>query len=140
MQSNIILTKKWTSCPNQLTDIRKSITKACQQLAYPEEDINTIVLAIDEACTNIMRYAYKNCTDGEILIEVATDDRQVIFRLHDHASKVSKDCIKIKPSSRLTPGGLGVMLMQQVMDSVDFIHTDNCPGNILEMKKDLPQE
>jgi len=140
MHSKNILTKKWMSCPSELCNIRKSITDACKQLAFCEQDINAIVLAIDEACTNIIRYAYKDCSDGEILIEVDCNNQQAIFRLHDHAKKVTNDCIKLRPSSPLKPGGLGVMLMKEVMDSVDFIHTENCPGNILEMKKELPKE
>ena len=140
MKSAKILSQKWMSCPSELFKIRKSITDACHQLTYNESDTNAIVLAIDEACTNIIRYAYKDCRDGEILIEVSANNRQAIFLLHDYANKVSKDCIKIKPTSPLIPGGLGVMLMHEVMDSVDFIHTHKCRGNILEMKKDLPKE
>ena len=140
MKSNNLLSKSWSSCPNQLSDIRKNMTDVCQQLSYPEKDINAIVLAIDEACTNIIRYAYNECRNGEIQINVSTDGNQVIFRFHDFAKQVSKDCLKLKPTPALKPGGLGVQLMQEVMDSVDFIHTSECKGNILEMKKDLPKE
>lgn len=139
MTKSKLLSKKWTSCPSELSDIRKNITDVCQQLAYSEQQANEIVLAIDEACTNIIRYAYKDCRDGVIQIDVSTNKQQVIFKLYDFAKQVSKDCIKVKKSSPLKPGGLGVMLMQQVMDSVEFIHTKNCDGNILEMKKDLPE-
>jgi len=140
MESQMLLSKSWTSCPNQLSDIRKNMADVCQQLYFSENDINAIVLAIDEACTNIIRYAYNQCQNGEIQINVSTDGSQVIFRLHDFAKHVSKDCLKLKPTPDLKPGGLGVHLMQEVMDSVEFIHTDACKGNILEMKKDLPKE
>ena len=140
MEFKTILSEKWTSCPSQLVNIRSSITDACSQLTFSVKDIHAIVLAIDEACTNIMRYAYKNCVDGEILIEVSFDGQEVMFRLHDYAKKVSKDCIKVQHSSPLQPGGLGVILMKEVMDSVDFVHTDKCTGNILEMRKALPKE
>lgn len=140
MDFEIILSKKWTSCPSQLCDIRCSITTICSQLTFSEKDTQAIVLAIDEACSNIMRYAYNNCVDGTILIEVSTDRQQVVFRLHDYAKKVSKDCIKTQESSPLEPGGLGLMLMKEVMDCVDFVHTDKCAGNILEMRKTLPKE
>lgn len=140
MKNNNLLSKEWTSCSSQLSDIREAISVVCADLAFIEQDINEIVLAIDEACTNIIRYAYNNCRDGVIQIDIAVVENQVVFKLHDFAKQVSKDCIKIKPSSPLKPGGLGVMLMQEVMDSVEFIHTKDCTGNILEMKKDLPKE
>jgi len=140
MKTNQLLSKDWTSCPNELSDIRHNMTAICSRLKFNEQAVNAIVLAIDEACTNIIRYAYKDCRDGKIHIDVSTDSHQVIFRLHDLAKQVSKDCIKVKASSPLEPGGLGVMLMQEVMDSVEFIHTKKCKGNILEMKKNLPKE
>lgn len=139
MKKQYLLSKKWTSCPSELSDIRKNIAGVCEQLAFSENDNCAIVLAIDEACTNIIRYAYKDCRDGVIKIDVSIDGQQVIFCLHDFAKQVSKDCIEVKPSALLEPGGLGVMLMHKVMDSVKFIHTKNCKGNILEMKKELPK-
>jgi serine/threonine-protein kinase RsbW len=141
-----LLRKTWSSCPNELSDIRKNISEICEQLGYPQSEISAIVLAIDEACTNIIRYAYDNCKDGKIRIEITTaldkttGEHQVIFRLYDFAKKVSKNCIKKKASDPMKPGGLGVVLMQQVMDSVEFVHTRFCRGNILEMKKSLPKE
>jgi len=140
MKTRNLLSKKWTSCPNELSDIRQNMKDICKQVEFSEEETNAIVLAIDEACTNIIRYAYKDCRDGIIHIDVSINAHQVIFRLHDFAKHVSKDCLKIKTSPPLKPGGLGVMLMQEVMDSVEFIHTKKCKGNILEMKKNLPKE
>jgi len=140
MKAKELLSKTWTSCPNELSDIRQNITDVCRQLNYQEQDINAIVLAIDEACTNIIRYAYDNCKDGRIRIDISSDGHQVIFRLHDFAKKVSKNCIKKKATEPLQPGGLGVALMQQIMDSVEFVHTRFCKGNVLEMKKALPKE
>ena len=140
MVTSDILSRTWTSCPSQLCSIRRNIARSCSLLSYTKEESNLIVLAIDEACTNIMRYAYKNCTDGEILVEVSKTENQVVIKLHDYAKKASKDCIKIKPSSPLKPGGLGLSLINEIMDSVQFIHTGKCAGNILEMRKDLPKE
>jgi anti-sigma regulatory factor (Ser/Thr protein kinase) len=140
MESSEILSRTWTSCPSELCSIRSYIAKTCSLLSYTKEETNLIVLAIDEACSNIMRYAYKNCTDGEILVEVTKADNQVVIKLHDHAKKVSDDCIKVKPSSPFKPGGLGLTLINEIMDSVQFINTKKCTGNILEMRKDLPKE
>ncbi len=138
MDSTKILSKKWSSCSTELCDVRSNMSSVCRQLNFTEEDTQAIVLAIDEACTNIIRYGYDSCSTGEILIEVLTTDSEVIFQLHDHAQKVSDECIKVKETSDLEPGGLGLMLMKKIMDSVHFVHTDDCPGNILEMKKKLP--
>ena len=140
MNNESLLDKRWSSCPHELADIRKNVMGICAQLSFNDKDSNEIVLAIDEACTNIIRYAYNDCRDGEIYLQVNKDKKQVIFRLHDFAKHVSKDCIEQKEIDPLKPGGLGVMLMQKVMNSVKFVHTRKCKGNILELKKDLPKE
>lgn len=140
MKEQNLLSKRWSSCPQELADIRKNVKLTCEKLSFSEKDTNEIVLAIDEACTNIIRYAYNDCRDGEIRLEINQNNQQVIFRLHDLAKHVSKDCIEQEPTEPLKPGGLGVMLMRQVMNSVKFVHTSRCQGNILELKKDLPME
>ncbi len=139
VNSNNLLSKKWSSCTSELSDIRKSVMGVCLGLSYNLKQTNELVLAIDEACTNIIRYAYQNCRDGVIQIDISVDGDQVLFRMQDFAEQVSKDCIKVKRTSPLEPGGLGLMLMQKVMDSVEFVHTKECAGNILEMRKNLPK-
>jgi len=140
MFTNEILNKECTACPSELCLIRKDVAEASAQLGFEQQDIDSIVLAIDEACTNIIRYAYKDCQDGKITLQILTDGKQAIFRLHDFAEKVSKDCLKLKDCDPLTPGGLGVALIKKIMDKVGFIDTDKCQGNILELKKNLPLE
>jgi len=135
-----LLSKQWASCPSELSDIRKNIAVTCKELGFSQVDIDQIVLAIDEACTNIMRYAYKGCSDGKIHIQVTCDSNQAIFKLHDFAQQVAKSCIKVEPTPIREPGGFGLVLMRKVMDSVEFIHTKQCKGNILEMRKNLNRD
>ena len=135
-----ILRKESNACPSELCNIRKAVAAASKELGFPQNDIDAIVLAIDEACTNIIRYAYKDCKKGHVIIEVFSDGEQAIFRLHDNAPKAPKDCLKSKEFDLSKPGGLGIMLMKQVMDWVGFIETKQSIGNILELKKNLPTE
>ncbi len=135
-----ILTKEYNACPDELCQVRKAVATACLTIGYNEQDINAIVLAIDEAYTNIIRYAYKNCQNGKVTLQILTDSQQTIFRLHDYADKVPADCLKTKSKDLMKPGGLGVMLMKQIMDWVGFVDSAECQGNILELKKNLPLE
>ena len=140
MSVNEILNKECSACPSELCLIRKDVAEVSAKLGFEQQDIDSIVLAIDEACTNIIRYAYKDCKNGKITLQILNDGKQVIFRLHDYAEKVSKNCIKQKASDPMKPGGLGVVLMRKIMDKVGFVHTKKCKGNILELKKNLPLE
>jgi len=135
-----ILRYESTACPNELCEIRKQVGIACKKLGFAQPEIDAITLAIDEACTNIIRHAYANCKNGHVLLQVLTDGEHAIFRLHDNAKKVPKDCLQVKKKDLHEPGGLGIMLMRQIMDWVGFVHTAQCKGNILELKKKLPKK
>jgi len=135
-----ILHKESNACPSELCHIRKAVAHASHQLGFSQQDSDAIVLAIDEACTNIIRYAYKDCKQGRVVLDVFSDGTQAIFRLRDNAPKSPKDCLEVKKIDLKKPGGLGVMLIQQVMDSVAFVETEASAGNTLEMKKKLPME
>ena len=135
-----ILQLETSASPTELGHIRQEVAAACLKLGFAQRDIDAIVLAIDEACTNIIRYAYKDCNKGNVTLEILSDGKQAIFRLHDEAPKSPRDCLKLKKIDLTKPGGLGVMLMRQVMDWVGFVDTKASCGNILELKKKLPLE
>jgi anti-sigma regulatory factor (Ser/Thr protein kinase) len=114
------------------------VRDACKQLGYPESEINVITLAIDEACTNIIRYAY--CGEsGRIVLEIYQEPKQAIFRLRDFAPCIDGACLEYRKKNLLEPGGLGLQLIHQVMDSVQLIPPPEPIGNILELKKRLPK-
>jgi anti-sigma regulatory factor (Ser/Thr protein kinase) len=107
-------------------------------LAYAESDINLIALVIDEACSNIIRYAY--CGEsGRIVLEIFQRENEAIFHLQDFAKCIDKSCLELREKNLLEPGGLGLQLIHQVMDSVQLLPPQGTTGNILELKKYLPE-
>jgi len=94
-------------------------------------------LALDEACVNIIEHAYDNDLSGEIAIFVRAVPGMCEIRLTDFG--VAYDPRSIMPpqfgiglgDSR--PGGLGLHLMQKMMDEVNY--TAGPDGNCLKMVK-----
>ena len=64
-----ILHVEHSACTSQLCQIRDKVREACHVLMYSDSDINLITLVIDEACTNIIRYAYGG-ESGRIILEI----------------------------------------------------------------------
>ena len=122
----------------KLCQIRDQVRDACHTLKYSESDINLITLVIDEACTNIIRYAY--CGEpGRIVLEVFQHQDEAIFHLQDFAKCIDKSCIELRKKNLLEPGGLGLQLIYQVMDDVQLLPPQGAVGNILALKKFLPK-
>lgn len=119
----------------QLREIRCIVEKAMQHLGCEEVEADAIVLAINEACMNIIQHGYGVDTSGEIILEIFEDTQDILFRITDFAETV--DDTKIKPRSldEVRPGGLGVHIIQEVMDKVEFIKPKSGQGNILELRK-----
>jgi len=138
MSMKRILHVEHSACTSQLCQIRDKVREACHSLAYSESDINLITLVIDEACTNIIRYAY-NGNPGRIVLEIYKDENEAIFQLQDFAKCIDNSCLELRKTNLLEPGGLGLQLIYKVMDFVQLLPPKGSVGNILELKKHLPK-
>jgi len=133
-----ILHVEHSACTSQLCQIRDKVREACHVLMYSDSDINLITLVIDEACTNIIRYAYGG-ESGRIILEIFQHEDEAIFHLQDFAKCIDKSCLELRKTNVLEPGGLGLQLIYQVMDFVQLLPPRGSVGNILELKKHLPK-
>ncbi|MBL4911037.1 MAG: ATP-binding protein [Alteromonadaceae bacterium] len=122
----------------KLCQIRAEVRQACQQMHFCQEDINLITLAIDEACTNIIRYAYSGDESGRLIVSIFHNESDAIFHLQDFAKCISPSCLEVRKKNLTEPGGLGLQLIHQVMDQVQLLPPSSSIGNILELKKHLP--
>ncbi|HSV29369.1 MAG TPA: ATP-binding protein [Candidatus Omnitrophota bacterium] len=120
--------------PDRLCDIRRAVAEAADGIGCSMEVIQDVVLAVDEACQNIIRHAYQG-GDGDIRVQVAHEAGALVVRLIDYAPPV--DVAKICPRALedVRPGGLGTHFMRQVMDEVSFLPPPAGAGNLLQMIK-----
>ena len=121
--------------PSQLKLVRCVVREAATMCGCASNVVEDMVLAIDEACQNIIRYAYKDTVDGQVELEILCKDGILEFRLQDFAPAVDKDKIKPNRPKELRPGGLGVFLMHEVMDEVGFLQVPPGKGNLLRLAK-----
>ena len=121
-QKNI--TKKIESKTDSLVEVRDFIGGAARHLGFDEEEVANIVLAVDEACTNIIKHAYQYAPDKEIEISIAANDRFFEVKIYD--SGKSFDPTALRPPDlksnlgKHRRGGLGVYLMKRLMDKVEY--------------------
>ena len=50
------------------------------------KSINDMMLAVDEACTNIIKHAYKSYPEGKIILTIKTFPEKIIIRITDYGS------------------------------------------------------
>ncbi len=126
------------SDPENLRLVRRKVFDLAFELGFDEDLRQRIVLAVDEAFANVIRHAYAGCCDGRIELSVWLDTDAVRFELRDYAKPVDPNRIKPRDLSECRPGGLGINLIDSVMDRWQFRHPDDGAGNLLTMIKRLP--
>ena len=126
--------RSYPARPESLSAIRTAVAKVACELGCSAGLAQDVVLAVDEACQNIIRHAYRG-GDGDMVIHVGREDDLLVIRLMDFAPPVEVAKIRSRPLDEVRPGGLGVHLMRSVMDHVEFLPPPAGIGNLLQMVK-----
>ncbi|MFQ6103883.1 MAG: SpoIIE family protein phosphatase [Candidatus Glassbacteria bacterium] len=123
-----------------LSQVRDFISDISSSLGFDAKDINSIKLAVDEGCTNIIRHAYRGMDTGFIDILAVVKPTAVSFVLIDQGK--SFDFKRASDPNLQTymrigkKGGLGIFLMKKLMDEVEYHVTNR--GNELWLTKRRP--
>ena len=122
------------SHPKYLYVIRSALYPIVVGSGFPRGEARRIVLAVDEACSNIIKYAYEGDTTKTISISVAVAPRGLRIELTDSGKK--PDVARIAPRNldEIRQGGLGTHFMASVFDSVSY-DTSPASGTVLTLVK-----
>lgn len=131
---------------NQLELIRRVTRQVASSLPFPEEALDDIGLAIDEACSNVINHSYPEETKGAITVDFELDQSKLVIFLIDTGVKgqsFNPDLLSMVDKEEylqaLQKGGLGVYLIKKIMDEVEYTVS---PGikNCLKMVKYIQVE
>ena len=121
---------------DNLKKIRKFVRNYIAKCDRLESFSDEIVLAIDEACQNVIRHAYKD-KEGDVAVKLSFRNNEFIASIEDDGIPVIPEKIKPRDIEDIKPGGLGTFFINQIMDSVSFQLTSPHWVNCLTMKKKL---
>ena len=123
-----------SSDPKLLKIVRAGIAHLCELTGFTPEQRNQTTLAVDEACTNIIKYAYDGETDRPIIVTARLIDDGIEVVLRDFGKKAAPAEIRSRDLNDVRPGGLGVHLIRSTMDEVSY-ETNPGQGNQLTLTK-----
>lgn len=122
------------SHPRYLYIIRSMIYPLALDAGFGKKGARHIVLAVDEACTNIIRYAYGGDHDKTITITVLDDADRFVVTLRDFGRKADRASIAPRALEDVRPGGLGTHFMAAVFEGVRY-DTSCEQGTLLTLEK-----
>src|SRR5437879_4949947 len=112
-----------------LREVRAYVRALAEEDAVPEQDLSDLLIAVSEACTNVVRHA--GASEMKLRWRVEGDRLEV--EVQD--SGVFLD----RPPDPARAGGFGIPLMRSLMDEVVVLRGDRGhPGTRLLLVKRLP--
>ncbi len=128
------------SDPRYLKVARNAMENVVAEMGFPAPDASRMVMAFDEACSNIIRHSCGGDRSIKISITFSISTEELKITINDHGkcgegfdpdSSAPKDLDK-----EVTPGGFGVSIIKCVMDKVEYSSWPE-KGNVLVMTKRL---
>jgi serine/threonine-protein kinase RsbW len=120
----------------QLPRIIEFVEYACEKAAIDPAVRFELKLAVEEACTNVIEHAYRG-VGGELTVCLEACGPDVQITVTDHGQPFDPGEVAMPdlslPLEERPIGGLGLFLMQQLMDEVEFVFSED--GNRLCMVK-----
>ena len=112
---------EFTSHTANLALMRNFVRRFLERHPFSEKQRMLMVLGIDEACTNVIRYAYDLRDDQPIALSVEALSTCVRMRLRDYGTKTAPHTMRGREDTQVKPGGLGLHLIRNAFDKVDYI-------------------
>ena len=107
-----------------LSVIRDFVSENALNAGIPMTKVEDIMLAVDEACTNIIKHAYKLSPEGEIIIKIDYDKEKFTITIIDYGKSFKPESVPLPNLQKYyrehKVGGLGIYLMRSLMDDVKY--------------------
>ena len=114
--------------------VRRVLEEVCGLLALDAEATGDVVLATEEAVTNIIVHAYCGGTGGRIELRVTPTRVGLEVAVEDEGEPFAGDEVVPPDPAEIRPGGRGVFLIRKLMDEVRY-RPKPTAGTVLTMLK-----
>lgn len=124
----------------ELSKVRDFVLRKAMEFGFSEDEAYKISLAVDEACTNLIRHAFKLDTHNKICVEIEESKGKFNVKISDSGSPFDPLTVESPDMKeyfkQYRHGGLGIHIMRSVMDDIKYYPstTDNS-RNILKLTK-----
>ena len=132
-----------TGDTTELERIRHFVEGKAREFGFSEQNTHKIALAVDEACSNLIRHGYHLDASQQFFVQISADasDRLMIEIFDSGAAfnpmNVAEPNLK-EYAAQHRRGGFGVQIIRMIMDAVEYLPADAAqPLNCLKLVKKL---
>lgn len=114
--------------------LRTRVREGAAAQGFPVSVVEDLVLAVNEACMNVIQHGYRGAP-GDIELSMVVTEDGIEFRVRDDAPRTDLAAWRPRALEELRPGGLGVHFIRGIMDEIAYLPLPEARGNLLRMKK-----
>ena len=118
------------SSTDKLSEVRDFVKSSAEDCGFSSDAVGKIILAVDEACTNVIKHAYKYSPEGNITVKLKSGKKKLSITIIDEGGHFDPQRIPEPDLEKMQHerrgGGLGIFLMKKLMDEVEY---SNLAGN-----------
>ena len=129
-----LVTLSFCSRASRLRLLRSVMRDTADLAGLDTSQTEAMVLAVNEACMNIIQHGYGMAPDGRIDVSIFQQTGALVIRIRDYADKVDVEQVRSRELDDIRPGGLGVHLINCLMDECGFVEAPPDGGNLFQMK------
>ena len=115
---------KIPSQTDNLELIRDFVSKVSEKVGFQDDDVDKIRIAVDEACTNVVKHAYEKEGEDHIGVIIKIDYQKLAIIVTDRGKGFDPTSMELPQMeaylAELRVGGLGIYLIKTLMDEVDY--------------------
>lgn len=108
----------------QLSGLSDGLLGFCRDHAVNEDAAHDLLLAVEEAVSNTIKYGYDDRAPHTIRVTAVVEENHVVAEIEDDGREFNPLNVPAPdlslPVDQRPIGGLGIYLLRTVMDSVDY--------------------
>jgi len=141
VEEEVLLSREMTITNDlkHVEDVNNMVTEVALQVGMNNSEAINMQLAVEEAVVNVINYAYPDEVKGEIHIGAYATSSGLKFVIKDmgvrFAPTDAPDVDTTLSAEERRIGGLGIFLVRQLMDSINYERIDG--HNVLTIKKNF---
>lgn len=122
------------SHPKYLSIVRVVTGKMAELSGMAESAVEDVKLAVDEACSNVIKHAYKGNVNQKIVLRFKTSPKGFEVIIEDNGLKAHPESLVGRDLEDIKPGGLGIHFIKKVFD-IFVLDEKKKKGNRLRLLK-----
>jgi len=125
MALNTLLARDFPAYTSALTDVRAAVRQACSEAGCDDDSSASWVLAVNEACMNVIQHAYRFAEGRSLRIELGVesgrDGDELFTMICDNGIPARIEDLQPRALDDIRPGGLGVHFIRELTDTMAYL-------------------